>query len=270
MTFKSFIVFCSALLCSSSIHAQASQQKTKPSIYLGASAGVGYTFFNDFTTTALNHEGVPALFSLAFIRNGSRVQSEFKVENSTLDTRAFFNGHEYRGEMQRISTSLTTLFKATQRGKVNLHWGAILDFTAIARQNESLLNNSDDISLFPALFGAFKIHYNMDRVDARVRRLGKLNFHQKARRRGISYQLNLGLINSHYTSSFIHLDDYNFNFFSGIRSSSRLAYTHFLENKSAVSFNYVWDLIQTGGETNTFQTASHTFQIRFFLNLNNH
>jgi len=108
-----------------------------------------------------------------------------------------------------------------------------------------------------------------------------INIHRKPRKKELSYQLNIGLVNNYLRNGYAYLgqsevindfkllDDYKFEILKGYRANSLINYTTYLKNSNALQFSYGWDVFSTGNnnKNNRFEMASHKIQFSLLFNL---
>jgi hypothetical protein len=128
--------------------------------------------------------------------------------------------------------------------------------------------------------GSIKITKDISRKSASVRKFLFFKWNKPARKRNLSFQFNIGVLNGAYRNGYAYsgqsavlndpklFDDYQFNL-SGFRMSSALDYKIFLKNKNAIKLSYLWDAYKTGSDFETFEMAHHTFKFTFMFNTNN-
>ncbi|MFA9392583.1 MAG: hypothetical protein ACERKD_22430 [Prolixibacteraceae bacterium] len=254
-------------------------RKQRPT-YLELSSGLNYSSFRDFATSPLFYNGAGLDFSLAGVSFDSHFESVsgFRMvgglylasvqQNFTSSLGASF--YAYYSRLYKVESLSGERF--------NFKTGGRIDLATNVRSNGSLGNNGFGLELIPTLFGSVKTTFDVSRKTAIDKHLWFIKCHREVRKRSLSYQLNLGIVNTSYRNGYIYnnqsflLNDektfagYVFSAFSGFRMNSSLDYTIYLKNCNAVRFTYLWEAYQTGGELDKFELASHSFKFALLFN----
>ncbi len=240
-------------------------------IYIGIGIGINTSKFRDFSTSPLFYEGSAVQFSLSRLKIGDNRESELGLSYDFGTYSSDFNNSNTSSEVKRLELSYSQLYKINlfKSESINTKVGFLLNGNGNLRINEGLHNNANGIDIFANLSGAVKIAKDI-----------KL-YSNDERRRNLAFRLNLGLINSSYRNGYTYsgqapilnetniFDDYKFKIFSGFRASTKLDYTHYLKNKNALQFSYIWDAYTTGGSSDKFEMAHHILKLTLLFNTNN-
>lgn len=255
-------------------------RKERPA-YLGFSAGLGYSGFRDFATSPLIYSGTPVYLSLSYLKADEKRESEFGFSYSFGNYVNNSNKQFTLSQVKTFSTYYSRLYRLEKlsSGKFNTKIGGVLNATNNTRYNPLLMNNAVGAEWFVNLMGSIKISQDVSRSEFKNKRFLFIKYTLEPRTRNIAFRLNVGLINSSYRNGYAYirhtLDQndlyygYRFDIFSGYRMSSSLDYTLFLKNRNAIQFSYLWDAYKTGGNTDKFEMAHHTFKLTFLFNTNN-
>ena len=251
--------------------------------YLGIAFGNNYSKFRDFATSPLFYNGKVKQVTLSRLKNSDHREVELRLSYDFGSYSTGFNENTTTSDVKRVELNYTQLYRIGlfNSETINTKIGFLLQGNGNLRANSALQNNGTGIDIFANLLGAIKITKDISRRAAKE---GKLLFWKvklNERKRNLAFRLNLGLVNSSYRNGFAYsdqsailnesriLDGYEFKMFSGFRTSSSLDYTHYLKNKNAVQFSYVWDAYSTGGDLDKFEMAHHTIKLTLLFNTNN-
>ena len=254
--------------------------KIRPA-YLNIGFGLNISNFRDFATSPLIYSGKPLYASLAHIDIDDKRESHFIVSYAFGKYRNNFNQHEMISDVNTISLNYLELFQIQKfsNSKFNFKAGGQLNSTVNFRNNEQLFNNSDGVDIISTLFGSVKATLHLSRKVERHIKFLIINYIAKKRVRKLSYTLNIGLVNSSYRNGFAYTNpsaplnedkffaEYQFRIFSGVRLSSTLDYTVYLNNKNAIQLSYLWDAYKTGENHGQFEMAAHVFKCSLLFSL---
>lgn len=258
------------------------QRRNRPA-YIGITAGKSYSGFRDFATSPLFYNGSPLYISISHLKADVKKESEFGL---SLSSGKYFRGYNHQFGLSQVKTKslyYSQLFRLNPLSseRFNVKIGGLIHTTYNVRYNGSFSNNETGRELFMNLLGSVKITKDVSRKQNKDKKFLFINYRLNQRTRDLSFNLNLGLINSTYRNGYSYtgnivdpsgndpFNGYQFKVFSGFRMSSALDYTIFLKNKNAIQLSYLWDAYKTGGDLNKFEMAHHTFKVTFLFNTNN-
>ncbi len=239
--------------------------------YIGIGLGTNTSKFRDFATSPLFYEGSAIQVSLSRLKIGDKRESEFGISYDFGTYSSNFNNSNTISEVKRIELSYSQLYKINlfKSKSINTKVGFLLNANGNLRTNEGLHNNANGIDIFANLLGAVKVAKDIK------------FYRNDERKRNLAFRVNLGLVNSSFRNGYAYsgqapilnetniFDDYKFKIFSGFRASTKLDYTHYLKNKNALQFSYIWDAYATGGSSDKFEMAHHILKLTLFFNTNN-
>jgi len=254
-------------------------RKTRPA-YIKFGVGTGYSYFRDFATSPLNYGSLPINISMGYLKLDDKREYEFGINYSRGKYNAFIEDNVGTSLVNLIGTNYSRLYqlKKLSINDWNVKVGGMMDATIDLRSNESLGNNGGGSELFATLFASAKVTKDLTREDIKYKKIWFIKYKLQARKRQLSFQFNLALVNSTYRNGYVYngqsylvndvkiFDNYQFNAFSGYRMSSSVDYTYYLKNKNALQFSYVWDAYQTGDDFDKFEMAHHIFRFSFLFN----
>lgn len=250
---------------------------------IGLTMGLSSSKYRDFATSPLFYSGAPIYFGLSRERLDDQKETHAGISLSSGSYSNEYNRHTAESSVQVLSGYYAQLFKLNKLSsdKLNIKAGGLFTTTANLRINGSLQNNALGIELIPTLFGSIKLTKDISRKEEKQKKFIFIKYRLKERTRNLSFNLNIGLLNSSLRNGFAYagqssilnepklFDRYEFKMFSGLRMSSALDYTIFLPNKNKVQLSYLWDAYKTGGELDQFNMIMHTFKITLLFNTNN-
>ena len=249
-------------------------KKTRPT-YIGFGAGRNFSKFRDFATSPLFYKGKAMAFTL------SRLKYDDKLENNLEFTYSFgkYGTDAYVSSVSTIFLDYSQLYQINKWSseKWNFKAGGKASANVNLRINPSFQNNQLGIDGFFTLFGSFKVTRNLTRNQPESKKFLFVKYGKSTRKRALSFQYNLGLLNNTLRNGYAYTDDssvrnefgilkgYEFKVFSGLRMSSALNYTMALKNKNEIMISYVWDAYKTGGSYDKFEMANHMLKFTFFF-----
>ncbi len=247
--------------------------------YINLSLGKSVSSFRDFATSPLIYRGMPTFISL------SRIKQKYNSQN-TLGLSYSFGTYSTSVGSERASSSVKTTSGFYSRlydldkvrlGKWKTKVGGLINATTNIRINNSLQNNALGIDVFATAFGSVSFSRDVSRRKAKSKKFIFIPYQLKARRRTLDARFNIGLMNNTFRNGFAYIgqsgvlneskifDDYKFKVFSGMRFSTAVDYTIFLNN-NALRLSYLWDAYKTGGSLDKFEMAQHTLGLSFLIN----
>ena len=256
-------------------------RKNRPN-YIILGTGINRAIFRDLATSPLFYKWIIPNFSLGYKKIDFKKEASFGINYSS--------GNHSHSIMNYGTTKLWSLnldfYKLYQIEKLstekwNYKLGGTVQFTNNFRINEILENNAYGYEGFLNLLFSQKLTRDISRKIEKNKTIWFFNFHRKPRKRELSYQFNLGLINNYLRNGYAYLgqsevindfkllDDYKFEIMKGYRANSVLNYTTYLKNNNALQFSYSWDVFSTGNnnKNNRFEMASHKIQFSLLFNL---
>jgi len=257
--------------------------KANRSAFIGITTGFDEANYTDFATSPLKYRGSASYFGASFSRINKFRETEIRLSGS-LGTYGISVGEESTSSASYfINIYYSRLFRLNKisGGKWNYKIGGLYKYSGDLRINGSLGNNALGFEMFSTLFASFKVTRDIGRTKTKNKKFLWIKRQAPPRKIFLSYHFNLGLINSTYRNGdsytgqdqIINKDavfsNYQFKLVNGFRLSSEFDYTHYLKNKNALQFSYIWDAAMTGGDLDKYQVAHHTFKITFLFNTNN-
>ncbi len=194
----------------------------------------------------------------------------FAIDNETAST--FLNSlHLEFGKLYRI--------ERFSNDKYSVKAGGLLLISGNTRSDRALQNASFGSELIYNLMASAKVSRDVGRKKVKSGKIWFIKYNLKPRKRLLSYQLNLGLLNAHIRNGYAYVSqnsvinesplfvDYEHSFFEGFRLNSALRYTIFLDSGHALRFAYIWDAYSTNEEESTLEMANHLFNISVLFKL---
>ena len=257
-------------------------RKARPS-YISLSFGMNSGNFRDFATSPLIYNGFVTTSGASKLRIDDVRESDYGFLFSAGTFSNSFNDHTSASTVKTLSLHYTQLYKlkALNSEKYSVKVGGMVNVTGNLRTNISLQNNAVGVEIIPTIFGSVKVTKNISRKEEKSKRFLFIKYKAKPRTRHISFNLNVGLMNSSYRNGYVYsgkssvlnnlslFDDYSFDMFSGFRIKTALDYTVTLANKNKIQLSYMWDAYKTGGDFDKLEFASHIFKLSFLFNTNN-
>lgn len=256
--------------------------KTIRPTYLQISFGSSYLNFRDFATSPVFYHGFSGDFAFSRLVESENRESRqgFLIGyglTSTLNTLS--NSNASFGYLDIIHTELYKI-PLNLPDYLNLKAGGHLKLTGNNRQNASLRNNSLGMEAVGTLFASAKLGVDVSRKKRKQYDLKLFNFNLLPRKRVLSFQLNIAVLNATYRNGYVYmehgsiLDDYDYfenhkiRLFNGYRLSSALEYKISLKNGNAFKFSYWWDAYHSGNKTDKLEVARHHLMLSFMFSLN--
>ncbi|SHJ52792.1 hypothetical protein SAMN04488028_101409 [Reichenbachiella agariperforans] len=256
--------------------------KARPS-YLEIGLGLDYSTYRDFATSPLVYRGLAQNISLHYQRMDKVRETRFGGDYYHSNTYASLVKNEVAvAAVTTLTFNFSKLYqiKSISSDKWSYKAGGMALFTGNLRANPTLQNATYGYEIFFNLLGSAKITRDLSRQTEKSRKFLFIKYKLKPRDKNLSFQLNVGLLNHNIRNGYTYINqesllnsgnflfaDYEINSFSGFRMSSALEYTHFLANKNALKFSYVWDAYTTGGEENQFEASHHNLKIALLFGL---
>lgn len=255
------------------------ERKNRPT-YLNVGIGLNNINFRDFATSPLIYSGSTFNFALAKLKMDSKKEINAGMSYSVGGTSTTSNDRTTASAVHKLSFNYSRLYHVSNfsNEKWNVMAGGLVDLTTVVRINESLFNNAIGADFFGTLFGSAKVTRDVSRTEEVDKKFLFWKRHLKPRKKNLSFRLNVGLMNNTYRNDYIYLDQaglvnentlfssHIFKAFSGMRFSTALDYTLFMENKNALRFSYEWDAYKTGGDLDKFEMANHQLSFTLLFN----
>lgn len=254
-------------------------RKARP-VYISTGLGLNNVNLRDFATSPLIYQG-PGLFAaVSRLKMDQRGESEFGLTYTFGMLQTKIGDHSQGSRLNSASLFYGKLYPLTRLNseKWSFKAGGLLNATANIRMNQSLNNNAFGAEMVATAFGSFKVTRNVSRASAKTQKLLFLTFNLKPRVRHLSFRFNAGLLNNSLRNGYVYLDQallinnnnafrgHRFNAFSGLRFSSALDYTIWLNTENAIQFSYLWDAYKTGDEFDQYEMASHVLHMALLFN----
>lgn len=252
------------------------------SSFLTIGAGLNRSWFRDYATAPLIYNGTPIRFSLGHSRQDFVREVELRLDYSRGRYLAIVNDNGAASSVNSLFLTYERLYgiDIENAPKWNLKAGGVAQLTGNVRENGSLLNNGFGMEFMANLSGAGKVTRDLSRKELKEKKFLFIRYKLKPRQRTLSYQLNLGLVNSTFRNGFIYNNQsgvinednltagYEYKVLSGFRIGSELNYTIFTQRGNAVQFSYLWDAYQTGGQYDRFQMGNHFLRFSLLFRTN--
>ena len=251
--------------------------------FIAIGFGTNNSQFRDFATSPLFYGGRLLHISLSRFKLSNKREAELGLSYDFGSLSNNYNSTFASSDFNRVELYYSKLYKLAlfEAIGVNTKLGFLLAGNGNFRINRALQNNGVGIDIFANLLGSIKFTKDISRVVAKDKKFLFIKYKLKEKKRDLAFRINMGLINSSYRNGYVYtgqstilndamvFDDYEFDIFSGIRVSSRLDYTRYLNNKNAVQLSYIWDAYSSGEELDEFLMAHHIIRLTLLFNTNN-
>jgi len=276
-----FNIVTASYLCNAQCDSseQVYTRKTRPA-YTIIGAGAGRLLFRDFETSPLFYKGFKGSLFLGRLRLDKKTEALFDFNsmaaatsnnfNNTFNRASYFSTELYYHRLYRICKLSTNQY--------NTKAGAAIVSTTNLRINEAFGNDAVKGENITNIMGVIKVSRDISRTSEKTMKLFFIKKKLKIKKRALSYQLNIGLINLNYRSVYPFLysgdskgivrdlmNDYALSM-NGYRLGSHINYVKYLPNGNGIQYSYYWDIYNAPGKQKAFQMASHTFQISLLFN----
>ena len=255
------------------------KRKARPTYYR-IEAGFNNSNFRDFGTSPLVYSGSASVMSIARLKRSAKVDSEFGFFFSGGSYTNTTNDHESTSEVQTGSVFYSKHYQIPEvlSDKWDLKVGGLINTTGNFRVNQALGNNANGKEIIATVFASAKLSRDITRTETKKRKFLFIRYTLPKRKRTLTYQLNVGLMNNTYRNGYAYIDqsdivndpqvfgNYEFKAFSGYRMGSELTYTAYWDNNNAFQWAYKWDAYKTGGSLDKFEMASHVISFSFLFN----
>jgi|GEM_PF-609253 len=252
-------------------------------MYIAIGLGTNNSMFRDYATSPLDYSGRVSQISLSRYKLNYKRETELGFSYDFGSYQNSYNNSFASSDLKRFELFFSKLYKVKlfEAIGVNTKLGFLLAGNGNFRINRALQNNGVGIDIFANLLGSIKFTKDISRVVAKDKKFLFIKYKLNEKKRDLAFRINMGLINSSYRNGYVYtgqstilndamvFDDYEFDIFSGIRVSSRLDYTRYLNNKNAVQLSYIWDAYSSGEELDEFLMAHHIIRLTLLFNTNN-
>jgi hypothetical protein len=266
------------------VSAQEAFSAEQPTMkYLEIGVGVNGGKFRDFATSPLFYESDAFSFEINHLKTSHRRESRSDLtliagrylgrigEGTAGSATAYTIGYNWV-ELYQIERFSNEAW--------NVKAGGTLSSLLNVRLNPSFMNNQFGLEAFFNLMGSAKVSRDISRTESKSGKIWFIKYNLKPRVRKLSYQLNVGFLNSNVRRGYIYtsheaivnddtaLDEsYEFRV-NGFRLSADLDYTHyFRDNKNALTVGYSYDIFTTGGEKDKFEMVTKVLKFTLLVNL---
>jgi len=244
----------------------------------------GYSYHRDLATSPNFYRGYTSGINLHYHRFDALRERRFGFTYYSGNYRFSVLNESARSRFSTFQLDFEELYqiKRFAKRKYQLKAGGKLIGNFNLRVNPALQNASVGYEIVYNLMGSVQLSRDVSRTEAKSAKfLWLIPYNWKPRKRLISYQLNLGLINANVRNGYAYVNqrgvtnefplfaDYRHNFFSGFRMNAVLRYTVYLKNENALRFSYLWDAYTTGGKVDQFEMANHLIGAALLFDLSN-
>jgi hypothetical protein len=241
--------------------------------FIRIEAGLNPVKFRDFATSPLFYKGSLKKIGLYSLKEFDGKEREFGISYAFGATSNTTNDHTSASQMSIIDLSYSKMYTVKSDNNWNIKIGGKLQNTAHIRNNPSFQNNATGIEIFSTLMASGKVSRDISNKTSKEFKFLFIPFRFKARKRSLSFRLNLAAMNNTYRNGYIYngqsaitnnaklFDNYKFNFFSGYRFGTELNYRVYYKNKNAIQIGYTFDGYRTGGKFDKFEIAQHNLKI---------
>ena len=241
---------------------------------LGA-IGLGTTAFRDFATSPLIYRGLAASISGAKVKWKGQKEIRFATDVLLGYTNIVVGEQISSSILFGADLNYSRLYPLKSLSKKGWDYkvGGAVSVLVTNRVNTSLRNNLIGFDVFPTVFGSFKITKSFTRNPFLRRK-------RAAKRQQLSYQMDLGLLNTNLRNGYAYtthapfynsvdvLSSYNFNWFSGFRMRTRIDYILYSNSTSnAIKISYKWDGTRTGTDPDRYALTNGILQFAFIHRL---
>lgn len=252
--------------------------------YLELGAQFGYSYFRDLATSPIFFSGATSGASLHYHRFDSLKETRYGMSVLAGNYGFSVRGESNNSSFSSIQVNYSRLFPLKRFSNQNykLKAGGLLQGNLNFRIDPALQNAGFGYEVIYNLMASAKVSRDISREKARSGKfLWLIKYDWQPRKRLVSYQLNVGVINGNVRNGYAYVNqrgitnefplfaDYENNLFSGFRMNAALRYTIYLNNGNALRFSYLWDAYTTGGEVDQFEFASHLFSAALLFDLSN-
>ncbi len=284
---KQYFYFITFLFLSMSVFSQTENATLQPknnsenrAVYLKLSSGIGLSMYRDFATSPLPYAGILITSDFSRLRTGFNKETILHAGYFLGMYNSYYNDHINPSTGMGFSQSYGMMYRVsnTSSKDINVKVGGMLKSLFIVRINPGLMNNGYGYEWLPTLFGSAKITFDVSRKQAKEKDFLIWKYKLKPRKRAISYQLNIGIVNAALRNGLTYLgqsvavnnfqlfDNYKFTLFSGLRFQSSLSYTIHLHNKNAIALSYDWEALTAENDFSLFEMSFHVLKFAFLFN----
>lgn len=276
-----FFSFLAVSVCAQSAKEERKAANKERPKYLDLGTGINVSYFRDFATGPIFYRSAANSVMAHYHRFDSDRETRFGTDLS-------FGIYSFQIENERASSLVRTLnldfgklyrLEKLSNDKYSVKAGGTFLFTGNMRIDPALQNSGFGYEFIYNLMASAKVSRDVSRKEAKRVKLWFIKYNLQPRQRLLSYQLNLGVLNSHIRNGYAYVNqngilnepsflaDYEHTFFQGFRMNSALFYTLYLNKGNALRFSYVWDAYTTGQEEVKLEMANHMFGVAFLFQL---
>jgi len=248
--------------------------------YIEFGTGVGVSKYKDLASSPLIYNALALNSCIGYLKQDYKRESKIQLRTTTGSYIPNKEGVTTKSSAFIFDFSITKLYALNKfsNQKWNFKVGGLVDFSLITRVNSSLQNNALGVDMFANLMGSGKVTRDVSRKNAKQKKFLWIKYNLQPRKRDLSFNLNIGLINSYYRNPYAYLgqssvvnktvffDGYKYHIFSGLRFRTELIYTIYLKNKNALQISYIWDGYRTKSDIDSFGMINNIFKFSFLFN----
>lgn len=252
--------------------------------FIELGVGVKLGTFRDFATSPLIYSG-PGIHA----KIGRNKKNNIFETDANFIMAAGSYSSLIENEVHYSSINTFTLNYSYLRGirnwntaKCKFLVGGMLSAMGNYRFNEALMNNNLGIEAFINLQAAAKVILDISRTEQKNKKLLFIKYSLFPRSRSLTYQFNVGVVNSSYRNGYAYIsqgaitnrdgwnifDNHELRVFSGAKISSSLAYEISLNNGNRVKLAYDWEAYKTGGDLDVFEMSNHLISLALLFKTN--
>ena len=274
-----------SFICAGVSYAQEAFQAEQPYLKnIKITYGKDHGVLRDFATSPLFYRSNSHTVSTGYVKGDHAKESSIGFQTLT----GFYSA-EVDGDIVGTASVTYFTFHWTKLYQVkrfsdeywNVKVGGTFVGTGGIRSNPTFQNNAIGLEAFFNLMASGKVSRDLSRTEAKSGKFLFVNYNLEPRVRKLSYQLNLGLLNTNVRNGYVYtrhgtinepfpgalLNGYEFNA-NGFRMSADLDYTmYFRKNLNALILGYSYDGVKTGGDLDKMEYSTHVFSLSLLVNL---
>lgn len=254
-------------------------QRKASSLIIGA--GINYMMFRDLSSSPLYYSGTMSKFQLGFYTQSPKMQQIISVSYSSGSLSNNNDVYRIKADVTTFSLSYQYLkqVRAFSSNRLNTKIGGMFNILGNYRNNDGLNNFAIAYELMPSLMLSAKTELDVSRTESK--RIFFNTLLMRPRKKMLSYQLNVGLVNGNFRGDIPYLlnssvsnnldfiEALRFKGFSKVRLGSTFNYTVYLNPSNAICISYDWNVLQTSNDELRFEQASHLIGLRLLFGINN-
>ena len=238
--------------------------------------GLGSVSFRDFATSPLIYSGTAIGFKSSKTKISRDKESKFGVDvllGLALSSVAKETSVGIIINFDINYSQLYTIEALSTRGWETKVGGA-LSVLFVNRLNNDLRNNALGFEFFPTLFGSIKTSKDFTRHLPLRKKKG-------SRHQSISFQLDVGLLNTNFRNGYAYtthspfyngtniFENHQFNIFSGLRIRSAVDYILYARTtKNAIKISYNWTCVRSGENPDRFTMSNGVVSFSYLYRVN--